>query len=466
MYLIKEWFSPKIQILVATFLLASIYVLMIPFYGLHGVDDAWTLSFDYYYLRDGNEFAQIAGGNGMVAYFGKTHAFVYGLWAEVWGWERLPMRALSTIFIVIGAFLWGAVAWHFTRNKAFCISTIILCLLLDTFVSGAVKVRPDALVYMLSAAATLLACRRKWFLAGLLISIAIETHPAAIISFFIVISVWFSEKSRFEFSYIKKYLPRLIAGGALGIAYYLSLHYEHLQKLIPFIQQASADGIINRSFLYQHFFNAAYDRYLINLPIFIFAYGLFYLKCNKNSALWRLLHYATLGILIADLISGRGSLLYALHAYPIFVLVVLSAWQRLHKPLVWLITGFFLLMLPQYSYVWAKYHNFYFPTYISLIKQHTQPNTIHKGHFAHWFAFTDDDRADYFYANIRLASVDNKPFVWIRDSVWEPINAGPGKYLKKLSKECPMELLSSFNYAGHTVRFEKYDCSKRNSTRD
>ena len=463
MYLTKEWFSPKLQISVAALLLATIYALMIPFYGLHGVDDAWTLSFDYYYLRDGNEFGHIIdGGGGVVAYFGKTHAFIYGLWAEVWGWERLPMRALSTIFVVMGAFLWGAIVWHFTRNRAFVIATIILCLLLDTFVSGAVKARPDALVYMLSAMATLLACKRKWFLAGLLISIAIETHPAAIIGFLIVISVWLSEESRFEFAYIKKYLPHLIAGGVLGIAYYLSLHYEHLQTLIPFMQEASNKDFLGRSFLYQHFFEARYNRYLINLLIFIFAYSLFYLKCNKNSALWRFLHYATLGILIADIATGRGNLLYALHAYPVFVLVLLLAWQRLHKPLVWLITGFFLLMLPQYTYVWAKHRDFYFPDYISIVKQHTQPNTLHTGHLAHWFAFTDPKQADYFYISRAQEHFDNKTFVWIRDSVWEPINAQPVGLLKKLSKECPMELLSSFNYAGHTVRFEQYDCRRRN----
>ena len=188
MYSIKEWFFPKLQISVAALTLAGIYALMIPFYGLHGLDDAWTLSYNYYYLKDGYEFG-ISSGNGAVAYFGKTQAFLYGLWAEVWGWERLPMRALSTILVAIGALLWGAIAWHFTRNKNFFIAVVILCLLLDTFVSGAVKARPDALAYMLSAMAILLACKRSWFLAGLVISIAIETHPAALIGFAIVISV-------------------------------------------------------------------------------------------------------------------------------------------------------------------------------------------------------------------------------------------------------------------------------------
>ena len=457
MYSINEWFSPKLQVLFAALILAGIYALMIPFYGLHGVDDAWTLSYDYYYLKDGYEFG-ISGGGGAVAYFGKTHAFLYGLWAEIWGWERLPMRALSTLLIVIGALLWGAVAWHFTRNKNFCITIVILCLLLDTFVSGAVKTRPDALVYMLSALATLLACKRSWFLAGIVISIAVETHPAAIIGFAIVISVWFSEKSRFDGSYIKKYLPRLIAGSLLGIAYYLSLHFEHLRELAPFIQNASSSSFLDRSFLYGHFFEARYDRYIVNLVIFLIAYGLFYTKCSKNSQLWRFLHYATLGVIIVDLITGRGNLLYAIHAYPIFVLVLLIAWQRLHKPKSWLIAGFFCFMLPQYAYVFVKSHDFYFPTYISLIEQHAQPNTIHIGHFAHWFAFNREQTDDYFDMTISRILSKDKRFVWIRDSVWEPINAKPSLKLKQLSKTCPMELLSSFTYAEHTVRFEQYDC--------
>ena len=208
MYSIKEWFSPKLQILVAALVLATIYALMIPFYGIHGIDDPWTLSANYYYLRDGYEFPRVGGGQSVLAYFGKTHAYICGLWAEIWGWGRLPMRTLSTFLVAVGALLWGAIAWHFTRNKNFCIAIVILCLLLDAFVSGAVKTRPDALVYMLSALATLLACKRKWLLAGLVISIAIETHPVAIIGFTIVISVWFSEQSRFDSLYIKKYLPR------------------------------------------------------------------------------------------------------------------------------------------------------------------------------------------------------------------------------------------------------------------
>ena len=469
MYLIKEWFSLKLQILLAALVLAIIYALMIPFYGIHGVDDAWTLSFDYYYLRDGYEFGKVGGGNGAVAYFGKTHAFIYGLWGELWGWGRLPMRTLSTLLVIMGALLWGTIAWHFTRNKNFCIAVVILCLLLDAFVSGAVKTRPDALVYMLSALAILLACKRRWFLAGLVISIAIETHLVAIIGFAIVISVWFSEQSRFDGLYIKKYLPRLIAGGMLGIAYYLSLHFEHLREVIPFIQNHADGTSFGRSFLYRHFFEARYDRYLPNLFIFIFAYGLFYWKCNKDSQLWRFLHYATFGIIIADLISGRGNLLYAIHAYPIFVIVLLVAWQRLHKPKSWLIAGFFCLMLPQYAYVYVKYHDFYFPTYISLIEQHAQPNTIHIGHFAHWFAF-NRKQTDSFYAieyfsrmnhiglgpNGYQSPVENKRFVFIRDSVWEKINSPRPKIFEK----CPMELLSSFTYAKHTVYFEQYDCRK------
>ena len=473
MYLVKEWFSPKLQILVAALLLVSIYVLMIPFYGLHGIDDTFTLSYYYHYWLYGNEFGRF-GGYGVVAYFGKTQAFIYGLWSEIWGWERLPMRALSTILVFIGALLWGAIAWHFTRNRSFVIATIILCLLLDTFVSGAVKARPDALVYMLSALATLLACKRKWFLAGFIISVAIETHPAAIFGFAIVISVWFSEKSRFDGTYIKQYLPRLIAGGMLGIAYYLSLHFEHLKEVVPYLQSANTRNFLLRSSLYLHFFEARYYRYIVNLLIFVIAYGLFYWKCNRNSQLWRFLHYATLGVLIADLATGRGNLLYAIHAYPIFVLVLLTAWQHLSKPWSWLIAGFFCLMLPQYGYVLAKNYDMYFPTYISLIKQHIQPNTIHIGNVQHWFAF-NDNKENYFYMasqtsesfgnfypvpRLAKTSFDDKRFIWIRDSVWGPKNAVPPGKLKRLTQECPKELLSSFTYAGHTVRFEQYDCRK------
>lgn len=457
MFLTKEGFSAKFQILLATFLLVSIYVLMIPFYGLHGVDDPWTLSCYYYYLYDGYEFDRIGGGgNCAVAYFGKTPAFIYGLWAELWGWERLPMRVLSTLLVVVGSLLWGAVAWRFTRNKAFCISTVILCLLLDAFVTVAVKTRPDALVYMLSALAVLLACKRNWLLAGLSVSIAIETHPAAIIGFAIMISVWFGEKSRFDISYIKKYLPRLIGGGMLGIAYYLSLHFEHLSELIPFIQEASGKNL-DRSFLYRHFFEAKYNRYLPNLLIFIFAYGLFYRMSAKDSELWRFLHYATFGIIIADLISGRGNSLYAVHAYPIFVLVLLTAWQAtIRKPFSWLVAGSFCLMVPQYAYVFVKNHDFYFPTYISLVKQHIQPNTVHIGHFAHWFAFTKD-KPDYFYSYVPPTTVRGKHFIWIQDSVWTPINARLPE-MENVRRECHEELLSSFTYAGHTVRFKQYDC--------
>ena len=458
MYLVKEWFSPKLQIVVAVLVLVSIYVLMIPFYRLHHADGVWSLTFAYHYWQYGNDFGQF-GGKGVVAYFGKTHAFIYGLWSEIWGWERLPMRALSTILVVTGASLWGAIAWHFTRNKNFVIATIILCLLLDTFGGAAASIRPDALVYMLSALATLLACKRKWFLAGFIISVAIETHPAAIFGFVIVISVWFSEKPRFDGTYIKQYLPRLIAGGMLGIAYYLSLHFEHLQDLVAHIQTASNSGL-RRFSLYRHFFESTYHRYLVNLLIFIIAYGLFYWKCNRNSQLWRFLHYATISIFVVDLATERGNSLYAIYAYPIFVLVLLTVWQHLSKPWSWLIVGFFCLMLPQYGYILSKYHNFYFSTYISLIKQHIQPNTIHIGHFVHWLAFNDNQK-NYFYVPGQVDTFFNgKRFIWIRDSVWEPINARPSRGLKQFIRKCPKELLSSFVYAGHTVRFEQYDCRK------
>ena len=436
---------------------------MIVVYGQHGVDDAWTLSFDYYYLKDGYEFDRIFGnGHGVVAYFGKTHAFLYGLWSEIFGWNRLTNRVLSTIFVVAGVFLWAIIAWKMTGSKQLATAFIILCLLLDIFINSATKVRPEALTFFLGAIALLSAIYNRWFWAIIASFIALETHPAGALYGLFVAAVWFSQiEWKKAYSY-KTYFPFISLAVLLGGCYYWWLHGDNWRSLEIIIDSSSGRIIEDKFYLISHFFHAKFYRYLPLFFIFIAAYCIFYWKYNLNDKLWLFLNAATLFIIIGAFVNQRGNANYALHAYPIFTLVLLWAYTRFKHSYTPLVVLTALFTLPQYAVVAYLNGNFYFPTYIQTIKKHTSTteNMIHLGHSSHWFAFSDNTKnAHSFYAvGNNKAPIDEQQFVWIRDSKWESLNAMPSSKLKILIKKCPMHLLSSFEYSGHNVRFEQYDC--------
>ncbi len=55
------------------------------------------------------------------------------------------------------------------------------------------------------------------------------------------------------------------------------------------------------------------------------------------------------------------------------------------------------------------------------------------------------------------APIENKRFVWIRNNIWDQYGFASEK-LNRLSMQCPITLLDTWQYGKHTVRFEQYDC--------
>ena len=445
--------------------LIALYATMIVVYGQHGVDDAWTLSFDYFYLKDGFEFDRIFGnGNGVVAYFGKTHAFVYGFWAEFFGWGRLTHRALSTALVFLGVICWAQIARRLGVDSKDAVLFAIACLLLDTFVSNAVKIRPEALTFALGAFAVLCATYHRWFWALIGAFLALETHPAGGIYGLYIMALWITFGNFNMPKAYKKHGFGIVAACTLGVGYYLMLHGAHLVSLQDAVHGAKGSAIQDRFYLITHFVFAKFYRHIPDLLLFVLTYGVLVWKQNRAEMLWRFSWWGLLAIIVGSVINQHGNQQYAIHAYPVFMLALLCAWMALRQATKYLVLLIALLTLPQYAFVGYKSWGFYFPTYTNHLKQVlSKPSNdadVYVGHSAHWFAFNHDEKSakQFYSASNGNAPLEGSRFVWIRDSVWEPLNAHPSPTLRMLVSQCPMELLGGFQYAKHTVRFERYDC--------
>ncbi len=451
-----------------------LYVSMIHFYHEYYLDDGWSLSHAYYFLKLGEEFDYLNNqGPLFIAYFTKTHAFVYGLWAELFGWGRIPHQFLSVILSWLGAWVWMRVFMKLGASRAMAIAFIVVLLLSDAFMIIATKTRTDALLLLLGATAVWCAVHRYWFWATLIALIATETHAIGIIYCFFVMAIWIIITDITKLESYKKALLQVIPAALLGIGYYLILHYEHLSDFFGALP-AGGSYLHRDSFLFGYFWDfGQYRRHMPELFVFVAAYfTLLYFYRDREYLLWRFLVLMPLVVLLLDIILPRGSPFYAVHAYPIFIMLAIYAWSKIKMPVYIFPLLVALYMLPQYGYLVYKNWGFYFPSYIQKVREHSEriDADIFVGTGAQWFAFNHDLKSALRFnseGNPQLIdNINGEYFVWINDYnrnnfvsiiLFNAIN------FSKAIQGCPMEVLSSFDYGGHRVQFEAYDCSRRTS---
>ncbi|MCH9665192.1 MAG: hypothetical protein K0U41_05015 [Gammaproteobacteria bacterium] len=454
-----------------------LYVSMIHFYHEYYLDDGWSTSFAYYYTKIGYEFDYLNGfGLAQPAYFTKTYTFVYGQWAELFGWGRITHQFLSVLLSWLGAWVWMRVFMNLGASRAMAIAFIIALLLTDAFITSAIRTRTEALVFLLGATAVWLAVNRYWFWATLTALIAVETHAIGIIYCFFVMTIWIIITDITKLESYKKALLQVIPAALLGIGYYLILHYEHLSSLSEVAASSSGGSFRDNSFLIFYFWEfGQYRRHMPELFVFVAAYcTLLYFYRDRESLLWRFLVLAPLAILLVEFLMMRGGgPHYIMHTYPPLIMLAIYAWSRIKMPVYIFPLLVALYMLPQYGYLVYKNWGFYFPSYIQKVREHSEriDADIFVGTDAQWFAFNHDlESALRFNSEVHpqlMDKIKDEYFVWINDYNRDNFVRVPfhstSSFSATIFQNCPMEVLSSFNYGGHRVQFEAYDCSRRTS---
>lgn len=202
------------------------------------VDDGWFF-WKAWNLRElGGLDDQRFRGFG-VTLFGRIWIETLASAYQLTGWRLIAGRVLSTLCITGAAAIWYQLGKRLGLNRSQRIILALLLILLLPYTKAGIVARPEAFVWLLTSFAVLMLDRRRFFAAGLVAGLAIESHQMGIVSL-AYLAAW-SWRARTP----NPAMPALdlnwkatasIAGGlSVGGAIYLALH------LGPLLSASSAN---------------------------------------------------------------------------------------------------------------------------------------------------------------------------------------------------------------------------------
>ncbi len=456
---------PRYALVILILIMILSYAVMIDKYGFLPVDDAWTLSFDYYYLSEGYEFDRISGsGAAVLAYFGKTHALVYGAWAKLFAWGRNEHRLLSSIFVFFAAILWGSSASRLFKRQIAGWMVFFFCILFDIFVSMGTKTRPEALIMLFCAIALRLFLARRYLAAGIVASLAVEIHPIAIAGLIILVSMALAQHGIriFTAPLLRRLVLPTALGSLVGVLYYFVLHYQHIGSLLSLSQFTKYGDYILFSFLEEHFIHARYSRHIPDLIIALGGYawlGIHWKRLGAYRVPARFVLFMTAGVLLFAFFFTRGNENYACMIYPALVTMYTIIALYYHKTFL-ILAAVCLLVLPQYAYVAWLNRNINFNEYMELVRQHLPASDeLLVGHPIYWFAVVDDPQHEFYTTMHPKIPVKGRSYYYIHSDGLHAEKESPyfAEITEALRSAGRIEPYARFTYAGKEIRIDWVD---------
>ncbi len=455
---------PRYALVIIILIMIPTYVVMSDKYSTFHVDDPWTLSFDYYYMQEGYEFDRISGdGAAVLAYFGKTHAFIYGTWAKLFGWGRFPARLLSSIFIFAAAILWGASAARLFGKQSAGWMVFLFSILFDIFVSIGTRVRPEALIMFFCAVAMHLFLRKHYMLSGICSALAVEIHPMGIAGFIILFSVIFAQHGReiFSRSSLRRIVLPVILGICIGSMYYLLLHYQHLGSISSRSGYMHDQSYYPFSFLTAHFLDANYYRHIPDLILALVGYVWLLIRWRSLEEYRVPARFALcvgLAVVLLSLLIPRSNENYACFLYPGTV-VLYTIFALYYKRSFLILVATVLFVLPQYGYLAWSLRNMNFNEYIGLVREHLPAtDVLFVGHPVYWFAVVEDPNHEFYSTKHPELPVKGRVYYRIySDHPIDVLHAALSPAEKELQSMGRVESYSSFTYDNIQVHIDRID---------
>ena len=373
-------------------------VLYIPFhnrYRIEHIDDAWSFSWAYGYWIEGDVYDSVFGyldGDGGTSVFGRTYAFIYGIWGSATSWSRPAGYVLSVFFLFGATALWRKNLLILGYTPSITVSFVLIMLLMEAYYGMAHRLRSDALVLFLSTLSfTLYLCKRPFF-SAISLCIAIETHPYGLVGLFYILSAALSElaakKSR---RYAAVDVFRFILGGFLGLGYYMALHFKWLGGLLEISNRIGGNPI------FKYFFDHRYSwRHWPELVVIIAGISIFMIRKEYRND--RFIPISICMMLLFSIFLPRGNHQYIVFLYPPFILLLLYMSAKLNFLPVFL-AGFLLFQIPQYAWLFWVQRDFSWPKYIARVKEIVpeDEDAMIYGPSSAWFALYDRNYKTYGY---------------------------------------------------------------------
>jgi hypothetical protein len=291
------------------------------------IDDAWTASYVWNLTHNHSTLDTVFGAPSNIRYFGHIHAYLAGFFADIFGWTKAFFHFFN-LLCMSGAFLaWVLTARTMLKNTRLALLCISLCFLLEPFVGGAYKGRPDAMVFFLVSAGVCAAAHRHFFCASFLCSVAVEIHPVSAIGYFqiaaFVICNGLKKTSRKK---MPLWIATCVAGCLAGFSVYRFIHPEPLGEIFAYLMRSN---IANDSFnaLTAHYFNRAYFRFIPELLFILTGTVLYFYNIKKftmdDPVLWLFI-----STVLASIIIRRSNFHYVIFFYPPFILFSMIGYSK------------------------------------------------------------------------------------------------------------------------------------------
>ncbi len=295
---------------------------------IHYLDDAWTMSFAWTWMREGVAVDRVYRTGGALT-FGYTQFLIYGVPMDFFGWTRSNALWISTALIFANAAVWygicRGVGWP--RERALVLAVALVAV--NKFVESANLARPDALVLLFISLSLFCLIRRRWFLAALLSMAAVETHPIGVVGFFYQ-GAWLLH-ARSELLPNRRAAGRLLLPYGVGLAVGMALIYATRPELLSWQRLTGMAGRAGQvhgpsrsefTWLDRHF---KYHSH-VELAVFLLAFITHLIRRTWRTDALPLLWLVA--ILLAALIIRRPNGFYVLMAFPALTVLAVSAWPR------------------------------------------------------------------------------------------------------------------------------------------
>jgi hypothetical protein len=438
------WLAVYVVVVVA------LYWLVGQRYRVKHIDDAWTLSLAYNFFYKGITrdlvFENPWGGLGL---FGKTFAWTYGGVLHLVGWSRENAYYLSTVLTVLAIGLWGWILARLRFEPAVAWSVVALMLVMDPFFSVACQARADALVFLLATLSFALFVAGRFFAAGAAAMLALEIHPMGLMAFVYMAAYLAAWPERLASSRRRLVTAAVWMGLGLaaGLGYYLALHWQGLTGVGQVLARATTTDVELNNYLHNYFLRTKYYRHVPELVLFIVALVVYWRKGwfrdNRFVGLFVVI------VVLSSLLVRRPNFLYAVYAYPAFLLLVVYGAQRLGVRRV-VVGATVVFLLLQYGFVAYRNREFSFPVLVRELKAAVPGDGLPVfGSHNEWFALQDR-------SFLRFELIPQKkdvPAFYVIET--DEVRASPVDVY--LQAACALTPIRSFTHAGEIYQIVKCD---------
>ena len=363
---------------------------------VHYLDDAWSTSFAYQFMRHDiteDRVFRTAGTTPLL--FGKTQAWLYGTLIAPFGWTRSHVHLIASAVQLASAAAWAGIGRSMGLGREAATYLGVSLLLFGVGVKAANLGRPDALTLLLISLALLAFVRARWLLAGLLVVVAFENHPIGLTGLFYLLgwgihtrADWLRDRRR-----ALQRLGLLALGALLGLCWFVwanraTLTAANLGKMFRGVQTFGEEQRTEWTYLHYYFkYHARPELYG-----FLTCFALFLVRRrdrHQAAPLWLLAM-----VLLSAVLARRQNEFYALLAYPAFALVCVHALADAGRLRNWLLRLGFLLLLANFAVqareVWRERKTYHFEQTLAEVVQRVPADGLPVvGLSDFWFGFQE-----------------------------------------------------------------------------